>query len=174
MEWPHYKFVTNGKEIFKYWVKSLESKEFFCCSSHNKSFSYPVFAVYKRHVTVALNIIISLWRERDGVYSLFRPCSCLVVFSLLPKPFGRWHFVRLWGAPTEQLFFFFQQNTTIFFQKIKYLTQLVCIIYWLWIKCLWLQRESNISKSCLSVGRYQILYLCGALCIMGTVITHKQ
>ena len=172
MERLHYKFIANGKWLLNQWVKSLVSKEFFCCSSHNKSFNSPVFVVYKRHVTVAVKIIISLWTGvlRQRVSSLPRPCY--LVCCQLPKPFGRWHFCEVLRGSYGAIVFPPKYHNI--FQKIKYLTQLVCIIYWLWIKCLWLQRESNISKSCLSVGRYQILYLCGALCIMGTVITHKQ
>ena len=174
MERLHYKFMANGKWLSNQWVKSLVSKEFFCCSSHNKSFNSPVFVVYKRHVTVAVKIIISLW---TGVLRQRGLAPCLNLVTLSAVSFSNLLavdiFVRFWGAPTGQLFFPPKYHNI--FQKIKYLTQLVCsIIYWLWIKCLWLQRESNISKSCLSVGRYQILYLCGALCIMGTVITHKQ
>ena len=165
MDWLHYNFTANGTSELKAW----RVKNFVCCSSHNKRFNYPVFAVYKRHVTVALKIIISLWtgvwRQRERV----TPCLDLVaVFCLLPKPFGRWHFCEALKGSYGAIVFF-HQNTTIFFQKIKYLTQKFCVSfrYWLWIKRCWLQSQSQISKSCLSVGRYQILYLCGDSALWG-------
>ena len=111
------------------------------------------------------------WRlktEREG-YSLFRPCSCL-----LPKPFGRWHFCEALRGSYGAIVFFSPKYHNIFPENKISHPKVLCIIYWLWIKRCWLQSQSQISKSCLSVGRYQILYLCGALCIMGTVITHKQ
>ena len=169
MDWLHYNFTANGTSELKAW----RVKNFVCCSSHNKRFNYPVFAVYKRHVTVALKIIISLWTGVERQRERVTPCLDLVAVCS-PNLLAVDIFVRLWGAPTEQLFFFSPKYHNTFPENKISHPKVLCIIYWLWIKRFWLQSQSQISKSCLSVGRYQILYLCGALGIMGTVITHKQ
>ena len=128
MDWLHYNFTANGTSELKAW----RVKNFVCCSSHNKRFNYPVFAVYKRHVTVALKIIISLWtgvsRHRERV----TPCLDLVSVCS-PNLLAVDIFVRLWGAPTEQLFFSPKYHNIFPENKISH-PKVLCIIYWLWIK----------------------------------------